>query len=246
MKENICSVHKWVRDSMRYIYLVLVPLLLFCAAVWWNALLDGPSEFTVRYGAWGFIVLFLCIIRLDSKIKLAPRLANGMLKTDHGETIEKVIEQIRDEPVRYVAVFGENNQKIIEYTMLSPYSCGMDSFIRQLIATLDNAAIIFNHPIINNDGYSRAFDEEELKTIVRGKIATAIIVAPDMTYTLEIPTGKDPKLCWKRARKKYKIAKDKTKWFFALGRTRKRLRSIKTIEYVAERMNWDFRYEEYQ
>lgn len=247
MKEKISSVYKWTQKARRYTFLVLIPLALFCGFIWWKLLLDGqPSELTVRGGFWGCLILIFTILKLE--VELAPpRLAKGILQTNHGDTIKKVIEEIRDEPVRYVAVFCENGKKICEYTELCSYKVSTDSVITQLITLLDEDAIaIFIHPIVNSDGYSRAFDEDELKTIVRGKITTAIIVSPDMTYTLRIPRKDDPKQYWKRVRKRYKIATDKAKWFFALGRSRKRLRSIKVIEDIADKMNWDFKYEEYQ
>lgn len=245
MKEKMSSIYRWRQKASRCMHFVLLPLTLFLVAVWWEALLDGPSAFTVQGGVIGFPLLIVAIKETNQLLCL-PELSKDILQTDHGDTVKKVAEKIRNESLRYLAVFGANEKKICEYTELSTYTIYLDEVVDKLVSVLDETVIIFNHPIVNRDGYSRAFEEAELKTIVKSKIKTAIIVAPDMTYVLNTSEQLPTKRHWKKVKRFYKNATNKAKWFLVFGRSRKRLKSIKVIEDVAERMNWDFWYEEYQ
>lgn len=108
------------------------------------------------------------------------------VESDHGSTIAEVIYRIHKEPVEFAAIYDGDGTKLSESTLYNPAHAKIpDPCWEHLHQHPEHDHImIHNHP--SGRG---AFSEKDIAAVINGCISTSILIAGNMLYTLEAPTG---------------------------------------------------------
>lgn len=127
--------------------------------------------------------------------------------------------------------------------MLKCWGITITPNLEKAMQSSQNMTIVINHPITHRDGYSRAFTQDEFALIDMFNITKLIVVAPDMTYVLDIPEGWPSDQIHQVQDAVGAYRKAEPWFFFCLKSNRKQLASINQVERTVEQLGWKFRYQ---
>ncbi len=105
---------------------------------------------------------------------------------DHGNTIAEVMAGIRDEEYEILAVFDQNETKLVEY---SSHSTRQVVLPEEALASLEQAeqlTFVHNHP---DDGRNATFSTTDLVEAARCEVAQTIVVSGDYIYSIRPGAG---------------------------------------------------------
>lgn len=105
---------------------------------------------------------------------------------DHGDTIAKVLHNIRNEPVEYLALFDADGKKVDETTLYNTSRVRPQDSACSAARQQGGYINIHNHP-----GSCSGFSKEDIVAAITIRASKSIAVAQDLVYTLELT----PK-CW--------------------------------------------------